>query len=153
MVNTITDAQANEILAGLEHPRITLEYIQSRIRQTEFINPDFAPTLTICVITLDNGFFAMGMSAPAAYQNFDPQLGRKYAQENAVRDLWGKFGFALSEKIHASKVGQALKGVEVPVEVVATPVADTPVVAPSEPVKPETAAAQAVPAEGARPVV
>lgn len=115
MLATITDTQAQEILAGLAHPRITLEYIQSRIRHEEFIYPDGAPSLTLCLITLDNGFFALGMSAPAASQNFNQELGRKYSKENAMRDLWGKFGFALSEKIHASKIGQALPGIKVPV--------------------------------------
>lgn len=114
MVNVIDDAQAKEILAGLEHPRITLEYMESRIKHEEFINPDSAPTLTICLITLDNGFYSIGMSAPASNQNFNLDLGRKYARENAIRDLWGKFGFALTEKIYASKYGQPLQGIEVP---------------------------------------
>lgn len=114
MVSTINDTQAAEILANLEHPRITLEYMQSRIRTEEFITPDNTPTLTICVITLDNGFHAIGYSAPASTQNFNLEFGRKYARENAIRDLWGKFGFALSEKIHATKTGQALAGIEVP---------------------------------------
>jgi len=126
----ISDTQAAEILSGLEAPRITLEYMESRIAQKEFIIPDSAPTLTICLLKLDNGFFSVGMSAPASTENYNQELGRKYSYENALRDLWGKFGFALSEKIHASKGTAPLAGIEVPVE---TPVASAPTGNASQP--------------------
>lgn len=115
MTNIITDAQAKDILADLPAPRITLEYMESRIRHTEFIYPDVAPGLTICLLTLDNGFHSVGISAPALTQNYNQDVGRKYAKENALRDLWGKFGFALCEKAYASKAGAPLPGIEVPV--------------------------------------
>lgn len=114
MSPVINDNEAKEILGNLTAPRITMEYMESRIMSEEFIIPDSTPTLTICVITLDNGFHAVGMSAPAALENYNFELGRKYARENAIRDLWGKFGFALREKIYAANSGAALKGIDVP---------------------------------------
>lgn len=115
MPEIITDAEAKDILAGLQGPRITIEYMEARIRNVDFIYPDSAPTLTLCLVTLDNGFHAVGMSAPASLENFNQELGRKYAKDNAIRDLWGKFGFALAEKIYASRGSTPLAGIEVPV--------------------------------------
>lgn len=57
--------------------------------------------LTICVIVMRNGFTVIGKSAPADAVNFNPELGKKFAREDAVRQLWPLMGYALRERLAA----------------------------------------------------
>jgi hypothetical protein len=56
--------------------------------------------LTICVLIFENGFTVIGKSAPASPENYDKALGRKFAREDAIRQSWQLFGFALRDKLH-----------------------------------------------------
>lgn len=58
--------------------------------------------LSICILVLNNGFTVIGHSAPASPANFDPELGRKLAYEDAIRQIWPLMGFALRDKLHAA---------------------------------------------------
>lgn len=57
--------------------------------------------LTFCVLVLRNGFTVTGESACASPENFDAEIGRKIARQNAVQKIWPLLGFALKEKLHA----------------------------------------------------
>lgn len=63
---------------------------------------DMAPLrlLTFCVLVLRNGFTATGESACASPENFDAEIGRKIARQNAVAKVWPLMGYALKEKLH-----------------------------------------------------
>ena len=56
--------------------------------------------LTFCVLTLSNGFTVTGESACASPENFDPEIGRRIARENAVQKIWPLMGYALKQKLH-----------------------------------------------------
>lgn len=56
--------------------------------------------LTICIVVMRNGFTVIGKSAPASPENFNRDLGRKFAYEDAVRQLWPLMGFALRDRLH-----------------------------------------------------
>ncbi len=56
--------------------------------------------LSVCVVVLGNGFTVIGKSAPASAENFDRELGRKFAYEDAIRQLWPLMGFALRDALH-----------------------------------------------------
>ena len=56
--------------------------------------------LTFCVLTLRNGFTVTGESACASPENFDAEIGRRIARENAVNKIWPLMGFALKESLH-----------------------------------------------------
>lgn len=56
-------------------------------------------TMTVCVLVMRNGFIVIGKSAPADPANYDEALGRKFAREDAIRQLWPLEGYALREKI------------------------------------------------------
>jgi hypothetical protein len=58
--------------------------------------------LTICLLTMRNGFTIIGKAAPADPQNFDPELGRKFAREDAIRQVWPLMGYALRDKLQAT---------------------------------------------------
>ena len=44
--------------------------------------------LVFCVLTLRNGFTVTGESACASPENFDAEIGRKIARENAINKVW-----------------------------------------------------------------
>ena len=58
--------------------------------------------LTFCVLVLKNGFTVTGESACASPENFDAELGRKIARQNAVQKLWPLMGYALKQRLHES---------------------------------------------------
>ena len=51
--------------------------------------------LTFCVLVLRNGFTVTGESACASPENFDAELGRKIARQNAIEKVWPLMGYAL----------------------------------------------------------
>ena len=55
--------------------------------------------LTFCVLVLKNGFTVTGESACASAENFDAELGRKIARQNAVQKMWPLMGYALRERL------------------------------------------------------
>jgi hypothetical protein len=55
--------------------------------------------LTFCVLVLRNGFTVHGVSACASPENFNAELGKRIARENAVREMWPLMGYALREKL------------------------------------------------------
>lgn len=57
--------------------------------------------LSVCVLVMHNGFTIIGKSAPASPENFNAELGRKLAYEDAVRQLWPLMGFALRDRLAA----------------------------------------------------
>ena len=57
--------------------------------------------LTFCVLVLKNGFTVTGESACASPENFDAELGRKIARQNAVQKIWPLLGYRLRELLSA----------------------------------------------------
>ena len=55
--------------------------------------------LTFCVLVLRNGFTVTGESACASPENFDAELGRKIARQNAVQKIWPLMGYELRSKL------------------------------------------------------
>ena len=79
--------------------RVSLDSILAKIRHEQYINPVVLPHMTICVLVLENGFAIVGQSAPADSGNFNPELGKKFAMEDAIRQIWKFEGYALREKL------------------------------------------------------
>ena len=50
---------------------------------------------TVCVLILKNGFVLIGTSATNNADKFDFELGKKYAKEKAINELWGMLAFQL----------------------------------------------------------
>ena len=55
--------------------------------------------LTFCVLVLKSGFTVTGESACASPENFDAEIGRKIARQNAEQKIWPLMGYALKEKL------------------------------------------------------
>lgn len=63
--------------------------------------PDSLGLLTFCVLVMRNGFTVTGESACASQENFDAELGRKIARQNAIAKVWPLMGYELKCRLHA----------------------------------------------------
>lgn len=116
---------------NLNAPRLTPDHIDSKIKAVEYILPRDvckrdngvevfdAPlplqTLTFCILTLENGFTVTGESACASPENFDAEIGKKIAYDNAREKIWLLEGYLLKEKLnHQIKIQEhfASQGVD-----------------------------------------
>ncbi len=84
---------------GLTAPRITPTDLDAAIVIEQYHVFD-GTMMTVCCMTLRNGFNVVGESACASPENFDAELGRKIARENAKQKLWPLLGYALKEKLN-----------------------------------------------------
>lgn len=57
--------------------------------------------LTFCVLILRNGFTVTGESACASPENFNAEIGRRIARENAVAKVLPLMGYELRSKLAA----------------------------------------------------
>lgn len=110
---------------GLTAPRITPEDIEANIASEHYftardgvvgveldaglideaegaVTPASLSLLTFCVLVLQNGFTVTGESACASPENFDAELGRKIARQNAVAKMWPLMGYALKARLGAA---------------------------------------------------
>lgn len=61
--------------------------------------------LTVAFVVMKNGFVVLGQSACASPENFNLELGRKFALEDAHRAMWKLMGFALRDSLwHDSQI-------------------------------------------------
>lgn len=98
---------------GLNAPRLTPTCIDDQIvsvisgrASTLFKDVECTPSLeclTICVVTTKNGFTLVGKSACASPENYDEDLGREIAFEDARKQLWPLEGYALRTRLSAIK--------------------------------------------------
>lgn len=92
----LDDAELTAAMATCEFPRVTPEVIQAVIKGESYFVDD---TLTICVLTLRNGFKVIGQSACVDPRNFNESIGRTYARKNAEQQIGQLEGYALSERM------------------------------------------------------
>ena len=64
--------------------------------------PESLDLLTFCVLVLRNGFTVTGESACASPENFDAEIGRKIARQNAEQKVWPLMGYELRSKLAAA---------------------------------------------------
>lgn len=67
-------------------------------RGSDVVPPELS-LLTFCVLVLRNGFTVTGESACASPENFNAEIGRKIARQNAVQKIWPLMGYALRETL------------------------------------------------------
>lgn len=102
-------ATEKECAANAVAPRVRLADIEEAIAARYDFTADkavgIAPVvdplklLSICILVMSNGFTVIGKSAPASPENFNAELGRKLAYEDAIRQLWPLMGFALRDRL------------------------------------------------------
>lgn len=77
-------------------PRVTMEEVNAQIMgETYTVLP--SGRVTVCELTLKNGFTVRGESAVVFIENNVPQTGREIARKNAVDQIWPLLGYQLRE--------------------------------------------------------
>jgi hypothetical protein len=72
--------------------------VEAAIRHVEYhVFGDGLPTLTVCCITMDNGFQCTGENACADPANFDRALGQDIAKRNAISKVYACLAFRLRD--------------------------------------------------------
>jgi hypothetical protein len=100
--NASEQAIETEIQAkGLTAPRLTPADIDGTIASIAYHRFP-GTTLTICCVTLRNGFNVTGESAAASPENFNEHIGNKIAFENARQKIWALEGYLLRERLAAA---------------------------------------------------
>ena len=85
---------------GLTAPRVTPQRLEEVIVKEEY-HVFGQTTLTVCCLTLKNGFTVTGESACASPENYNAELGQRIARENAKQKIWALEGYALRERLAA----------------------------------------------------
>lgn len=96
---------------GLTAPRITPDDVKANIASEHYFTaaqalrlggtePHPLDLLTFCVLVLKNGFTVTGESACASPENFDAEIGRRIARDNAVAKIWPLMGYELRSRLH-----------------------------------------------------
>lgn len=124
-MSTTDETIEQEIQAkGLTAPRVTPADIDANIAQEHYFTAakgaygdgpwargetgpfgeegrkaDALDLLTFCVLVLRNGFTVTGESACASPENFDAEIGRNIARQNAVQKIWPLMGYELRSQL------------------------------------------------------
>jgi hypothetical protein len=75
--------------------------LDAAIAAKQFLQPA-GTNLTICVLTLRNGFNVTGESACVSPENFNKALGEEIAFKKAREKIWALEGYLLASKLHDS---------------------------------------------------
>jgi len=87
---------------GLNAPRLSPELIDSIVvAGSYYVFPE--TQLTVCCLALKNGFTVTGESACASPENFNEEIGRKIAYENARNKIWMLEGYLLKQRLYEIK--------------------------------------------------
>lgn len=97
MEPTLSLEQAKAIVSTKTAPRVTEESIKEKIDSVTFLRVE--ATGTVCVIKMKNGWISTGFSAPADERNYDDEVGKRYAYDNAFKPLWQLEGYLLRERL------------------------------------------------------
>ena len=101
----MTNDELKAALAASPSPdRVTEAKIKDRIESAEYQRIG-GGTLTVCVLTINNGFQVTGESACADPENYNKEIGQKIAFDNAFNKLWPLFGFLLKEAMFQRSIG------------------------------------------------
>lgn len=102
---------------GMTAPRITPGDVERNIRSEFYFtagegvlgqsamgtkpagNADSLNRLTFCVLVLANGFTVTGESACVSRENFDAEIGKKVARQNAITKIWPLMGYELTQRL------------------------------------------------------
>lgn len=109
------------LAAGLTAPRLSPDSIKAVIASEHYFTandgaqgafardnqnfsgipvPEALTLLTFCVLVLKNGFTVTGKSACVSPENFDANIGRKVARDDAFSQIWPLEGYLLKQALH-----------------------------------------------------
>lgn len=89
-----TEIQEN----GLNAPRLTPDLIDSVIADEQY-HVFKGSQLTVCCLTLKNGYTVTGESACVSPENFKSHIGKKVSRQNAREKIWNLEGYLLKQNL------------------------------------------------------
>lgn len=89
---------------GKNAPRITPAIVDSKIVGEAFYTFP-GTTVTICLLTLENGYSVTGESAAASIENYDKEIGDRIARDNARDKIWHLEAYLLKQNIWEEENG------------------------------------------------
>ena len=84
--------------------KVTREHLGMRIASADYVVMPDGRT-TVCQLTMQNGFTVRGESSCVSAENFNKELGEKYAYEKAFDNAWAFEGYLLAELRHREARG------------------------------------------------
>lgn len=105
---TATQEELNAKLALSTKPKIEPEDLEKAIASEAYhVFP--GSCLTVCVLTLNNGFTVTGESACADPGNFKEDIGRTISRRNAKDKIWSLLGFMLRDQLYRASLPRGKK--------------------------------------------
>lgn len=114
MTNQPTEQELKERAVA---PRVTLESLEASIAAENYINAgqaaealgqpatQSAHLLTLCILTMKNGFTVVGQSACASPENYQEDIGQRIARADAIRQCWALLGYELRTQLMETSNG------------------------------------------------
>ena len=108
MSNLPTDAELQAQADAKGAVFVNESKLKASIDKVEFmVHP--GSCLTICIVTLLNGYTVTGESACADPKMFDAEIGQKFAFAAAERKIWPLLGYALKEELYKAGTGSTFQ--------------------------------------------
>lgn len=89
----------------LNAPRLTPEGIESAVTKEQY-HAFEGSCLTVCCLTLVNGFTVTGESACASPENFNEEIGRRVSRAKAIEKIWPLEGYRLKEMLYQDQLSE-----------------------------------------------
>lgn len=118
----------NELITKSVAKRVSKADVEARIKSVHYftaaegvaaaalysagqkLQPSPLGLLTFAVLVIDNGFTVTGQSACASPENFDRDIGKRLAYEDAITKLWTHLGFELRTKLAVVEAAPPIAG-------------------------------------------
>lgn len=83
-------------------PKLTFEYLTGLVTSIQYhLFP--GTRLTVCCLTLKNGFSVVGFSACVDQSDFDEEIGRDIAYKDAVNKIWEVEGYLARQRLYEGR--------------------------------------------------
>ena len=97
-MSTEKEIELEIIEKGLSAPRLCPQDIDAAIVSETFTVLPSGKAM-VCELILRNGFSVRGESSCVSKENFNEEIGRKVAREDARNKIWMLEGYALQERL------------------------------------------------------
>jgi hypothetical protein len=90
------------VKCGANAPRVTSQQIESKIKECKFHR--LTNVLTVCILTLENGYTVIGESACASPSNYNQEISERVARDNATNKVFELEGYLLKQKLYEGTI-------------------------------------------------
>lgn len=84
--------------------KLTPEDLEARVESCEYYVRVCNTTTTICALKTISGFVVIGKSACLNEKDFDSEMGKKIAKEDAINQLWELEGYRVNNEHYANTI-------------------------------------------------